>query len=68
MSDESVITIEIRGREKAALEAAHRISTLFLASGPCRPRRTPGQEEVQVLVHADIDRGEEGGYLDPEEA
>ncbi|MEU9031905.1 hypothetical protein AB0D46_31190 [Streptomyces sp. NPDC048383] len=69
MSDESVITIEIRGNERAALEAAHRISTLFLSSGPCRLRRTPGEDEVQVLVHADIDRGSgEGGYLDPDEA
>ncbi|MGW6691997.1 hypothetical protein [Streptomyces sp. NPDC054961] len=41
MSDESVITIEIRAHEKAALEAAHRISTLLLASGPCWLRRTP---------------------------
>ncbi|MER6523446.1 hypothetical protein ABT246_42540 [Streptomyces sp. NPDC001553] len=43
MSDESVITIEIRGHEKAALEVAHRISSLFLSSGPCgcgvRPAR-----------------------------
>ncbi|MFD3719994.1 hypothetical protein [Streptomyces sp. NPDC058674] len=68
MSDESVIIIEIRGHEKAALEAAHRISTLFLSSGPCRLRRTPGEDEVQVLVHADISRGAgEGGYLDPDE-
>ncbi|MFD5936606.1 hypothetical protein [Streptomyces sp. NPDC060333] len=34
MSDESVITIEIRGHEKAVLEAAHRISHLFLSIGP----------------------------------
>lgn len=33
MSDESVITIEIRGHERAALEAAHRISALFLPAG-----------------------------------
>lgn len=69
MSDESVITIEIPGHERAALEAAHRISVLFLSSGPCRLRRTPGEDEVQVLVHADVDRGAGvGGYLDPEEA
>ncbi|MEU9233508.1 hypothetical protein [Streptomyces subrutilus] len=69
MSDESMITIEIRGHEKAVLEAAQRISTLFLSSGPCRLRRTPGEDEVQVLVHADIRRGAgEGGYLDPDEA
>ncbi|MCY0947189.1 hypothetical protein [Streptomyces antarcticus] len=69
MSDESLITIEIRGHEKAGLEAAHRISTLFLSSGPCRLGRTPGEGEVQVLVHADISRGAcEGGYLAPDEA
>lgn len=66
MSESSVITIEIRGQEKAALEAAHRISTLFLSSGPCRLRRTPGEAEVQVLVYADVHRSPgEGGYLDP---
>ncbi|MFK0202063.1 hypothetical protein [Streptomyces lavendulae] len=69
MNDENVITIEIRGNEKAALEAAHRISSLFLSSGPCRLRRTPGEDEVEVLVHADVARGAgEGGYLDPDEA
>ncbi|MEU9377198.1 hypothetical protein AB0D94_25960 [Streptomyces sp. NPDC048255] len=66
MSDESVITIEIRGHEKAALEASRSISDLFLSSGPCRFRRTPGEQDVQVLVYADVDRGPgEGGYLDP---
>ncbi|MGW6971640.1 hypothetical protein [Streptomyces sp. NPDC054952] len=64
MSDESVITIEIRGHEKAALEAAHQISTLFLSSGPCRLRRTPGEDEVQVLVHADV--GLDPGFWTPE--
>ncbi|MFE3865538.1 hypothetical protein ACFXPT_34690 [Streptomyces goshikiensis] len=69
MNDENVITIEIRGHEKAALEAAHRISALFLSSGPCRLQRTPGEDEVQVLVHADVGRGAgEGGYLDPDDA
>ncbi|WP_189829015.1 hypothetical protein [Streptomyces subrutilus] len=63
-----MITIEIRGNEKAALEAAHRISTLFLSSGPCRLRRTPGEDEVKVLVHADVSRDVgAGGYLDPGE-
>ncbi|MEU3726756.1 DUF6207 family protein [Streptomyces sp. NPDC031705] len=67
MSDESVITIEIRGPEKAALEAAHRISALFLSSGPCRMRRTPGEDEVRVSVYADVHRAPgEGGYIDPE--
>ncbi|MEU4730734.1 hypothetical protein [Streptomyces sp. NPDC023588] len=67
MSDESVIRIEIRGHEKAALEAAHRISHLFLSSGPCRLRRTPGKDEVQVLVYADVRRSPgEGGYVDPD--
>ncbi|MFD3757986.1 hypothetical protein [Streptomyces sp. NPDC058622] len=66
MSDESMITIEVRGHEKAALEAAHRISALFLSSGPCRLRRTPGEDEVQLLVHADVAKGAgEGGYLAP---
>lgn len=66
MSDEQVITIEIRGGEQAALEAARRISGLFLSSGPCRLRRTPGEDEVQVLVYADVARDPgEGGYLDP---
>lgn len=67
MSNESMITIEIRGRENAALEAVHRISGLFLSSGPCRLRRTPGEDEVQVLVHADVARAVgEGGYRDPD--
>ncbi|MDD9383090.1 hypothetical protein M8Z33_41890 [Streptomyces sp. ZAF1911] len=65
MSDESVIKIEIRGHEKAALEAARRISDMFLSSGPCRLRRTPGKQEVEVLVYADVHRGaDEGGYDD----
>ncbi|MFJ3519865.1 hypothetical protein [Streptomyces sp. NPDC090131] len=68
MNDESIITIEIRGHEPAAVAAAQRISELFLSSGPCRLRRTPGEAEVQVLVYADISRkADEGGYLDPEE-
>ncbi|WP_331740711.1 hypothetical protein [Streptomyces sp. NBC_01006] len=68
MSDESVITIEIRGREEAALEAAHRVSGLFLSSGPCRLQRTPGVDEVRVFVYADVSRAaSQGGYLDPEE-
>ncbi|MEU8842962.1 hypothetical protein AB0D97_28145 [Streptomyces roseus] len=66
MSNENVITIGIRGHEKAALEAAHGISTLFLSSGPCRLRRTPGEDEVQVLVYPDVSKGpSEGGYLGP---
>ncbi|MEU9146565.1 hypothetical protein [Streptomyces sp. NPDC048349] len=65
MSDESMITIETRGHEKAVLEAAQRISTLFLSSGPCLLRRTPGEDEVRVLVHADVDRAVgEGGFLE----
>lgn len=42
MSDKSVITIEIRGHQKPALDAAHRISTVLLSSGLFRLRRTPG--------------------------
>ncbi|MFF3652719.1 DUF6207 family protein [Streptomyces sp. NPDC002181] len=69
MSDESVITIEIRDQEKAALEAAQRISALFLSSGPCRMRRTPGEAGVQLLVYADVSRSPgEGGYLDRDAA
>ncbi|MFF4104275.1 hypothetical protein [Streptomyces sp. NPDC001903] len=69
MSDESMITIEIPGQEKAALEAAQRISALFLSSGPCRLRLTPGQTEVQLLVRANVSRDPgEGGYLDPDGA
>ncbi|MFD3556825.1 hypothetical protein ACFWWA_32675 [Streptomyces goshikiensis] len=69
MSDDNVITIKIRGHEKAALEAANRISALFLSSGPFRLRRTPGEDEVEVLVHADVARRVgEGGYLDPDKA
>lgn len=68
MSDESVITIEIQGHEKAALEAAHRVSGLFLSSGPCHLRRIPGEPEVRVVVYADVHRRpEEGGYAEPEE-
>lgn len=64
-SDENVITVEIRGHEQAAIEAAQRISDLFLSSGPCRLRRTPDGNEVQVLVHADVTRGPgQGRYLD----
>ncbi|MEU6314050.1 hypothetical protein [Streptomyces sp. NPDC047014] len=66
MSDENVITIEIQGHEKAALEASRRISDLFLSSGPCRLRRTPGEPDVEVLVYADVHRAPgQGGYLDP---
>lgn len=65
MSDECVITIEIRGHQAAALEASRRISDLFQSSGPCRLRRTPGEPEVQVLVYAAVQRGpQEGGYED----
>ncbi|MFJ3842265.1 hypothetical protein ACIPY6_43240 [Streptomyces sp. NPDC090054] len=68
MSDESVITIEIPGHEPAAVAAAQRISGLFLSSGPCRLRRTPGKDEGQVLVYADVHRNPEaGGYRDPED-
>ncbi|MER5967813.1 hypothetical protein [Streptomyces sp. NPDC002057] len=64
MSDESVITIEIRGREQAALEAAHRISDLFRSSGPCRLRRTPGEQDVRVLVYADVHQDPREGRFD----
>ncbi|MFF3214181.1 hypothetical protein ACFYYB_26340 [Streptomyces sp. NPDC002886] len=65
MSDESVITIEIRGPEEAALEASRRISELFLSTGPCRLRRTPGEPDVEVLVYANVHRSPgEGGYDD----
>lgn len=68
MNDANVITIEIRGHEPAAVAAAKRISELFLSSGPCRLRRTPGEDEVQVLVYADVDRKpDEGGYPSTEE-
>ncbi|MFJ6722686.1 hypothetical protein [Streptomyces sp. NPDC091259] len=67
MSDESVITIEIRGHEPATIEAARHISALFLSSGPCRLRRTPGKDEVRVSVYADVHWAPgDGGYLDPE--
>ncbi|WP_327130077.1 hypothetical protein OG311_00545 [Streptomyces sp. NBC_01343] len=69
MSDRSVITIEIQGPEKAALQTAQRISVLFFSSGPCRLRRTPGEAEVPLLVHADVSRDPgEGGYLAPDAA
>ncbi|MDH6545220.1 hypothetical protein [Streptomyces sp. SPB4] len=69
MSEESVITIEILGHEKASLDAAHPVSHLFLSSGPSQLRRTPGEGKVTVLVYADFDRGPgERGYLDPETA
>ncbi|MFB7256095.1 hypothetical protein [Streptomyces nojiriensis] len=43
-----------------------RISELFLSSGPCRLRRTPGEAEAQV--YGDVRRSpDEGGYLDPGE-
>ncbi|MET9852172.1 hypothetical protein ABZY57_04365 [Streptomyces sp. NPDC006450] len=65
MNDESVITIEIRGPEKAALEASRRILDLFLSTGPCRLRRTPGEPDVEVLVYANVHRSPgEGGYDD----
>ncbi|MEV8626018.1 DUF6207 family protein [Streptomyces sp. NPDC051079] len=68
MCDEGIITIEIRGREAAAMDAAERIAGLFLSSGPGRPSRTPGEDEVRVLVHADVSRrSEEGGIPDPAE-
>lgn len=56
------------GSRAAAVAAAKRISELFLSSGPCRLRRTPGEDEVQVLVYADVDRKpDEGGYPSTEE-
>ncbi|MFJ4320660.1 hypothetical protein ACIP46_36070 [Streptomyces lavendulae] len=69
MSDnEGLITIEIRGSEKAAVEAAQRISDLFLSSGPCQLRRIPGERDVEVCVYADVSRGPlDGGYPDPGE-
>ncbi|MFD9724606.1 DUF6207 family protein [Streptomyces sp. NPDC059072] len=69
MSDESVITIDIRGHEKAAVEAEQRISALFLSSDSCRLQRTPGEDKVSVRVYADIGRDPgEGGYLAPDSA
>ncbi|MFJ3882421.1 hypothetical protein ACIPW5_33880 [Streptomyces sp. NPDC090077] len=68
MDDESHITIEIRGSEAAVVEAAQRISDLFLSSGPCRLRRIPGERDVEVRVYADVSRGPlDGGYPDPGE-
>ncbi|MFG2754091.1 DUF6207 family protein [Streptomyces xanthophaeus] len=65
--NEGLVTIDIRGGEKAAVAAAHRISDLFLSSGPCRLRRTPGERDVEVRVYADVQRGPEaGGYASPE--
>ncbi|MEU5810720.1 hypothetical protein [Streptomyces sp. NPDC047718] len=62
----SVITIEIRGHEPAAVKAAEQISALFLSSGPGRPRRRPGEDDVVVQVHADVSRSpREGGYAEP---
>ncbi|MGW4506914.1 hypothetical protein ACWENO_20005 [Streptomyces sp. NPDC004436] len=45
MNDESVITVESRGHGPAAVEAADRISGLYLTNA-CLLRRTPGQDEV----------------------
>ncbi|MFE9469255.1 hypothetical protein ACFYNW_37625 [Streptomyces virginiae] len=51
MNDEGVIIIDIRGPEKAAVEAAHRISSPASATFWC----------------ADVQRGPEaGGYASPE--
>ncbi|MFJ3205712.1 hypothetical protein [Streptomyces sp. NPDC086989] len=67
MSDGSIITVEIRGLEPAAVEAAARVSDLFFSRGPCRPRRIPGVDEVIVLVYADVSqRAGGGGYPAPE--
>lgn len=84
-----MITIEIRGHQKAALDAAHRISAVFphpagrgsedvgenrlaqvaivgvvkespapfLPSCPCRLRRTPGEDEVQVRPRGNQQEG-----------
>ncbi|MFE2270749.1 hypothetical protein ACFXB4_16080 [Streptomyces lavendulae] len=56
MSEESVITIDIPGHEKASLDAAHPVSHLFPSSGPSQLRRTPSEGKVTVLVYADFDR------------
>ncbi|MEV7833997.1 hypothetical protein AB0P12_25725 [Streptomyces subrutilus] len=57
-----MITIDIRGNEREVLEVAHRISALFLSSGPCRLRRTPGEDDAGPR-HADVSRGADGvGY------
>ncbi|OKI61545.1 DUF6207 family protein [Streptomyces sp. MJM1172] len=66
MDDEGLITIEIRGSEKAAVEAAQRIAALSLSSGLCRLKRTPGERDVEVRVYADVARGpQDGGYPNP---
>lgn len=51
-----MIMIDIRGHESVALDAAYRVSQLLLSSGPCSLRRTPGEEEAQVRVYADVRR------------
>lgn len=59
------MTIEIRGLEPSAVKAAQRVSELFLSSGPCRLRRTPGEDEVRVTVFANVHQGPaDGGYLE----
>ncbi|MEU5218494.1 hypothetical protein AB0G79_20165 [Streptomyces sp. NPDC020807] len=68
MSNENeLITIEIRGREQVAVEAAEKVAALFLSSGPGRPYRMPSKDEVRVLVYVNAQRGPEaGGVPEPE--
>ncbi|KIF02631.1 hypothetical protein PL81_28860 [Streptomyces sp. RSD-27] len=61
-----MITIEIRGLESAAVQAAEQISALFFSSGPGLPDRTGGEDEVVVRIRADIGRAPavDGAYTD----
>lgn len=61
----NVITIEIRGLESAAVQAAEQISALFSSSGPGLPSRTGAEDEVVVRIRADIGRAPgDGAYTD----
>ncbi|MER6218181.1 MULTISPECIES: hypothetical protein [unclassified Streptomyces] len=60
-----VITIEIRGLESAALQAAEQIAALFPQAGPVLPERRRGEDEVTVRIRADLGSvPPDSGYTD----
>ncbi|MEU3406488.1 hypothetical protein ABZ766_21460 [Streptomyces sp. NPDC006670] len=59
------ITIEIRGPESAAVEAAEQISALFSTTVPAPPRPMRGGDEVLVRIRAELGPApDDGGYTD----
>ncbi|MFE3866143.1 hypothetical protein ACFXPT_37915 [Streptomyces goshikiensis] len=61
--------IEIQGNEKAALATAHRISTLFLSSGPYRCGVSPAWTRFRFSSTRTSAAARVGaGYRDPDQS